>query len=129
LKSPARNVPNRITEIDAGNFNLPPLVFAKEQPGGTFPSHHSAASLMQSPSSSVMKATAMLSEESAAADFVRYTFGHLKAIGADKGGRTLLKTANIGRDAGVVDANDKDAFIAAAKTGQRDREKSVRTLA
>jgi len=28
-----------------------------------------------------------------------------------------------------VDANDKDAFIAAAKTRQWDREKSVRTLA
>jgi len=24
--------------------------------------------------------------------------------------------ANVGKDAGVVDANDKDAFIAAAKT-------------
>jgi catalase len=40
-----------------------------------------------------------------------------------------LKTANVGQDAGVVDANDKDAFIAAAKTRQWDREKSVRTLA
>lgn len=29
----------------------------------------------------------------------------------------------------VVDARDKDAFVAAAKTRQRDREKSVRTLA
>jgi len=40
-----------------------------------------------------------------------------------------LKTANVGQDAGVVEASDKDAFIAAAKTRQWDREKSVRTLA
>lgn len=70
-----------------------------------------------------------LSMESAAIDFVRDAFGHLKAIAADKGGQALLKIANIGQDAGVVDANDKEAFIAAAKTRQWDREKSVRTLA
>jgi len=70
-----------------------------------------------------------LSKESAAIDFVRDAFGHLKAITADKGGQVLLKTANIGQDAGVVDASNKDAFIAAAKTRQWDREKSVRTLA
>jgi catalase len=71
----------------------------------------------------------VLSIESAAIDFVRDAFGHLKAIAADKGGQVLLKRANVGQDAGVVDANDKEAFIAAAKTRQWDREKSVRTLA
>ena len=71
----------------------------------------------------------MLAVESAAIDFVRDAFGHLKAIAVDKGGRVLLKTANVGQDAGVVDANDKDAFITAAKTRQWDREKSVRMLA
>jgi len=70
-----------------------------------------------------------LSMESAAIDFVRDAFGHLKAIAVDKGGQALLKIANVGQDAGVVDTNDKDAFIAAAKTRQWDREKSVRTLA
>lgn len=70
-----------------------------------------------------------LSKESAAIDFVRDAFGHLKAIAVDKGGQTLLKNANVGHDAGVVDANAKDAFIAVAKTRQWDREKSVRTLA
>ena len=70
-----------------------------------------------------------LSMESTAIDFVRDAFGHFKAITVDKGGRALLKTANVGQDAGVVDANDKDAFIAVAKTLQWDREKSVRTLA
>jgi catalase len=69
-----------------------------------------------------------LSTESAAIDFVRDAFGHLKAIAVDKGGQALLRSSEcIGQDAGVVDANDKDAFIAAAKTRQWDREKSVRT--
>jgi catalase len=71
----------------------------------------------------------VLSKESAAADFVRDAFGHLKAIAADKGGQALLKIANVGRDRGLVDASDTDAFIAASKTRQWDREKSVRTLA
>jgi len=70
-----------------------------------------------------------LSMESAAIDFVRDAFGHLKAIAADGGGQALLRRANVGRDAGVVDTNDKDTFIAAAKTRQWDRENSVRTLA
>lgn len=70
-----------------------------------------------------------LSMESAAIDFVRDAFGHLKAIAADKGGQVLLKIANVEYDAGVVDTKDKDAFIAAAKTRQWNRERSVRTLA
>jgi catalase len=70
-----------------------------------------------------------LATEGAAIDFVRDAFGHLKAIAVDKGGQVLLKRANVGQDAGVVDANDNEAFIAAAKTRQWDREKSVRTLA
>jgi len=70
-----------------------------------------------------------LSMDGAAIDFVRDAFGHLKAIAVDKGGHALLTIANVGRDAGVVDANDKDAFITAAKTRQWAREKSVRTLA
>ncbi|MGI8896519.1 MAG: catalase [Casimicrobiaceae bacterium] len=67
--------------------------------------------------------------EGAAIDFVRDAFGHLKAIAADNGAQALLKKAAIAKDAGVVDANDETAFIAAAKTRQWDREKSVRTLA
>jgi catalase len=70
-----------------------------------------------------------MSREGAAIDFVRDAFGHLKAIAVDKGGRALLKIANVGQDAGIVDVNDKDAFIAAAKIRQWDREKIVRTLA
>jgi catalase len=75
------------------------------------------------------KGAKSLSMEGAAIDFVRDAFGHLKAIAVDQGGQALLKAANVGRDAGVVDANDRTAFIAAAKTRQWDREKSVRTLA
>jgi catalase len=70
-----------------------------------------------------------LSTESAAIDFVRDAFGHLKAIAADKGGQALLRAAAVGHDAGIVDANNPAAFIAAAKTRQWEREKSVRTLA
>jgi catalase len=70
-----------------------------------------------------------LAKESAAVEFVRDAFGHLKAIAVNQGGAALLKLANIGRDSGVVDASDSDAFIKAAKTRQWNREKSVRTLA
>ncbi|HZK55757.1 MAG TPA: catalase [Desulfosporosinus sp.] len=70
-----------------------------------------------------------LSMEGAAIDFVRDAFGHLKAIAVDKGGRALLNSANVGQDAGIVDANDIDAFITAAKLRQWEREKTVRTLA
>jgi catalase len=70
-----------------------------------------------------------LSLESSAVDFVRDAFGHLKAIAADKGAQALLSTANIGHDAGVINANDEDEFIIAAKTRQWSREKSVRMLA
>ena len=70
-----------------------------------------------------------LSMESAAIDFVRDAFGHLKAIAVDKGGRALLRLANVGQDAGIVDTTDKEAYITAAKTRQWDREKSIRTLA
>jgi catalase len=70
-----------------------------------------------------------LSKEGAAIDFVRDAFSHLKAIAVDKGGKALLKMANVGQDAGVLDTNEAHAFIAAAKTRQWDREKSVRILA
>jgi catalase len=69
-----------------------------------------------------------LSIEAAAIDFIRDAFGHLKAIAADNGGDVLIKIANIKEDAGVVNAFNAEAFIAAAKTRQWDREKSVRTF-
>ena len=70
-----------------------------------------------------------LAAESAAIDFVRDAFGHLKAIGVDQGGAALLKAANVPSDAGVIDISHTQDFIAAAKTRQWEREKSVRTLA
>lgn len=70
-----------------------------------------------------------LAADSAAVSFVRDAFVHLKAIAADGGGRTLLNAANIDADGGVLDVGAVDAFIAAAKTRQWDREKHVRTLA
>jgi catalase len=69
-----------------------------------------------------------LSMESAAIDFVRDAFGHLKAIAIDKGGQELLKLANVGEDVAIVRADDTKGFIAAAKTRQWDREKLVRIL-
>lgn len=70
-----------------------------------------------------------MSMESAAIDFARDAFGHLKAIAVDAGGKAFLDFAKVGWDAGIVDAGDKDAFIAAARTRQWDREKQVRILA
>src|SRR5450830_792265 len=70
-----------------------------------------------------------LSMESAAIDFVRDAFGHLKAIAVDQGGQTLLRIAHVGHDVGVVSSNDTDAFVAAAMTRQWEREKLVRTVA
>ena len=71
----------------------------------------------------------MLSMESAAIDFVRDAFGHLKAIVADQGGEALLAAGKVGKDGGVVDIDNMEGFIKAAKTRQFDREKQVRMLA
>lgn len=70
-----------------------------------------------------------LSTESAAIDFIRDAFGHLKAIAIDNGGGVLLAKAGIIADKGVVNVAETEAFITAAKTRQFDREKSIRTLA
>jgi len=69
-----------------------------------------------------------LAKESAAIDFVRDAFVHLKAIGVDRGGQSLLKDARVENGPGIIDISDTEAFIAAAKTRQWNRETSVRTL-
>ena len=74
------------------------------------------------------RAARQLAKEAAAVDFVRDAFGHLKAIASDAGGKLLLKAAGVKADAGVVDAADTKAFIAAAKTRQWKREPKVRML-
>lgn len=72
---------------------------------------------------------AKLAAEACAVDFVRDAFGHLKAIAADEGARAVLDKAGIEKDAGVVEASNSKAFVAAAKTRQWDREPKLRTLA
>ena len=74
-------------------------------------------------------AAKLLCKEACAVDFVRDAFGHLKAIAADAGALVLLKKADIKPGAGVFDITQPKEFIAAAKTRQWEREKSVRTLA
>jgi catalase len=75
------------------------------------------------------EAAALLDKEAAAIDFVRDAFGHLKAIGIDKGGEALLTTAGIEQDAGVIAISALERFIAAAKTRQWGREAGIRSLA
>ncbi|MGH8214440.1 MAG: catalase, partial [Rhodanobacteraceae bacterium] len=70
-----------------------------------------------------------LAKDSAAVDFVRDAFGHLKAIAADGGAQAVMKAAGVSRDAGIVGADDTKGFIAAAKTRQWDRESKLRLLA
>ena len=72
---------------------------------------------------------AKLAKEAAAVDWFRDAFGHLKAIAACKGSQPILQAAGVEKDAGVVDPSDTDAFLAAAKTRQWDREPKLRTLA
>ena len=74
-------------------------------------------------------AAQLLSLDAAVMDFVRDAFGHLKALGVDKGGHRLLHSLGIARDAGVIDLGDLKTFIACAKTRQWARESSVRDLA
>lgn len=75
------------------------------------------------------KAAGLMSKEASAVDFVRDAFGHLKAIGFDKGGEVLLTKAGIKPDEGVMSISAPKHFIAAAKTRQWAREASLRTLA
>ena len=71
----------------------------------------------------------VLAKESAAVDFARDAFGHLKGIGVDAGGRALLAAAGVEADEAVVDVHQPGKLVAVAKTRQWKREPSVRTLA
>ena len=71
----------------------------------------------------------MLASESAAVDFVRDAYGHLKALAVDDGGHTLLTTVGIEDDEFVIDASDTTDFIRAAMTRLWSREPAVRNLA
>ena len=71
----------------------------------------------------------VLAKEAAAVDFAAFAWAHLKAIAHDAGAAPLLKAANVGKDAGVVAAEDTAAFLKAAVTRQWAREPKLRTLA
>ena len=75
------------------------------------------------------EAAKALSKESAAVEFVSQAWAHLKAIASDAGGQTLLKAARVGNDAGIVEAEDAKAFLAAYATRQWAREPKLRLLA
>ncbi len=70
-----------------------------------------------------------LAKDSAATDWFRDAFGHLKAIAACKGTHVILKAAGIKPDRGVVSPEEIDAFLTLARTRQWAREKTIRTLA
>lgn len=73
-------------------------------------------------------ATAALLGETAAVDFVRDAYAHLKAIGVSEGARALLTKASIDVDEGIIDPFGVHEFIEAAKGRIWDREPRVRTL-
>ena len=72
---------------------------------------------------------AKLCKESAAIDFVRDAYGHLKAISADEGAQILLNQAGIKVDEAVLNAEEIKSFLNAAKTRLWKREANVRNLA
>ncbi|MFC3695736.1 catalase [Chenggangzhangella methanolivorans] len=72
------------------------------------------------------EATARLTKEGAAVQWVMDAFGHLKAIGHNAAAKPLLDKAGVEPDEGVVDL---DGFVEAAKKRYWDREPNVRTLA
>jgi catalase len=73
------------------------------------------------------QSAAKLAEESAAVDFVRDAFGHLKAIGCTQDSKALLDKAGVVADKGITGLDG--SFVDAASTRFFDREPKVRTLA
>ena len=71
-------------------------------------------------------ATAKLTKEGAAVQWVMDAFGHLKAIGHNADAKPLLDKAGVEPDEGVTDLA---GFVEAAKQRYWDREPKVRTLA
>ncbi|MGX9217585.1 catalase [Massilia varians] len=66
--------------------------------------------------------------ESAAIDFVRDAFGHLKAIAHDTGAAGLLRAAGIQPDAGVMAVSNAQDFVSSAGKRLWTREPMVRML-
>jgi catalase len=67
-----------------------------------------------------------LAEDVRAIDFVRDAYGHLKGLAADEGGQMVIARAGLAPDAGVVDANDAAAVVAATSVRHLARESRVR---
>lgn len=70
-----------------------------------------------------------LSKDTAAQNWFRDAFGHLKAIAACKGTQAILTAGGVNPDAGVIDPSEIEAFIKAAQTRFWNREPGIRTLA
>lgn len=70
-----------------------------------------------------------LSKDTAAQNWFRDAFGHLKAIAACKGTQAILSAGGVNPDAGVIDPSEVKAFIKAAQTRFWNREPAIRTLA
>ncbi|RYE83963.1 MAG: catalase, partial [Hyphomicrobiales bacterium] len=72
-----------------------------------------------------------LLKDSAAIDYVKDAFGHLKAIAFTSAAKPLLDKAGVEADAGIIELSGKDvkAFLKQAKTRQWDREPNIRLLA
>jgi catalase len=66
---------------------------------------------------------ALLAKESAAIDFVRDAFAHLKVIGTTKGAEALFDAAGLGgkKDAGVIALEGRDGAEALVKTAKKQR--------
>jgi catalase len=72
---------------------------------------------------------ARLAKDSAAVDWFRDAFGHLKAIAACKGTRLILAAGGVAPDPGVVLPEETAAFLKLATSRIWAREPQVRTLA
>jgi len=70
-----------------------------------------------------------LAKDSAAQDWFRDAFGHLKAIAACKATHLILDAAGVKPDEGVFEPKNVAGFIEGAKTRFWDREPTLRTLA
>lgn len=70
-----------------------------------------------------------LSKDTAAQNWFRDAFGHLKAIAACKGTQAILSAGGVNPDAGVIDPSEVEAFIKAAQTRFWNREPAIQTLA
>ena len=71
----------------------------------------------------------LLSTEAAAVAWIHDAFAHLKVIGASSESQSLLDTAGVIADTGVLVGGSLASYLATAANGRiYDREPSVRTI-